>query len=203
MITRTLEQRRAQTANARAARLQRHLQRREAAARAVEDEVGRGIAEARAAAAATALVPFGMSASTANTVSTRRAVVPAVSTQESLMCIECLGTIGSDLYIHCVRCNGVLHPSCGIRGQDAVGPTVEVFCSDCSDAMATFREAQEAEGAVLVQRRTARAVQAAGAVVDSAFATGAAAGAAAATMVRAAGALARGVCCWGGANSSG
>ena len=107
------------------------------------------------------------------------------------MCVECLGMIGSDLYLPCVRCNSTLHPSCGIRGQDAVGPTVELFCSECSDAMATFREAQEAEGAVLAQRRTARAVQAAGAVVGGAFATGAAAGAAAATMVRAAGALVR------------
>ena len=108
------------------------------------------------------------------------------------MCIECLKMIGSDLYVNCVRCSRVLHPSCGIRGQDAVGPTVELFCSECSDAIEMFREAQEAEGAILVQRRTARAIQAAGAVVDGAFATGAAAGAAAATMVRAAGALVRG-----------
>ena len=74
------------------------------------------------------------------------------------MCIEGLGMIGSDLYLPCVRCNGTLHPSCGIRGQDAVGPTVELFCSECSEAMSAFREAQEAEGAVLAQRRTARAV---------------------------------------------
>ena len=58
MMIRTLEQRRAQTAKARAARLQNQLQRREAIARAVEDENEKGVAEARAAAAATSLVPL-------------------------------------------------------------------------------------------------------------------------------------------------
>ena len=81
MVKRTLEQRRAQTEKARAARLQRRLQGRGLAARAVDIEDERGIAEARAAAAATTLVPYEMPALTPDIVY-RRSLVPAIPTQE-------------------------------------------------------------------------------------------------------------------------
>ena len=129
-----------------------------------------GIAGAQVAAEATrALVPAGQIASVvAVTPPARRPIPPLsplpVAPLEDLLCIECLGDVMGEAYTYCARCgNSPMHVSCGHRGYDAVGPTSELWCSDCAEAVEALREVQEAEDEAMAQRRVAQALYSASA----------------------------------------
>ncbi|CAK0841686.1 unnamed protein product [Prorocentrum cordatum] len=115
----------------------------------------------------------------------------------ALVCVECSEYIGAELYTNCNRCGEPVHAACGHRGQDPYGPTQELYCSECLQRLEELLWAERVQGEVASQRRSGMASQAlsttAGVVASSAFVVGAAVGATAATAVRAAGAVSRGI----------
>ena len=175
MSTRTLEQRRAQTAKARATLAARREQGRQAAAAAAaaaQEVVPSGSEEGQ-------LVAHGSAWASGAWVEPRGQLRPvrgargAGSHGPALVCVECSEYIGAELYTNCNRCGEPVHAACGYRGQDAYGPTQELYCSECLQRIEELLWAERVQGEVASQRRSGMASQAlsttAGVVASSAF----------------------------------